>query len=544
MSRIDELASAFDESKCNGSTKFDPFVKESRNNAAPVREFNEAEREFERLQCGVENRPATDARFAGMIDEKQKQDAAERSQVASDPQREHVTQALQDALAAVRNGDALIDIREDIDRISLQFDRWAKTGEGGLVERFPVVTTRELMTTKYTRTWLIHGLMVQGGFGIMVAPLKTLKTSLALLMAVSLSVGCKLFDMFVVPERRRVGFMSGEADPITIQDTLGRICASLRISAEGIDNLFFAFSVPRLDVDADLIAVEKFITGNRLEVLFLDCFYFMLGEYAEKASNLFAMGSLLRKLLEIQMRTGCTIEMLHHMPKHTQCGEPALDQAAFAGVSECARQWILLNRMEPFDPAAHEMLHKLWFVAGGSAGHCASVALDINEGRSDAPGGRHWALTATWAHEARQELAEVEQGEREAKRKTDAEIELTKDRSSIVDQLQASQTADTPTGFKDASELPERRFKKAWASLVRDKTIVLFGIIRKGNNQKQDGYCLASQVEELNKMKAADQKPDSGHKKAKRKSSRTQSDEPGRTDSSDAASSSATHSPI
>jgi hypothetical protein len=354
-------------------------------------------------------------------------------------------------------------------------------------ERFPVVTARELMTTKYVRIYLIHKILAQGGFCIMVAPLKTLKTSLALLMAVCLALGIPLFGMFDLPERKRVGFMSGEADCSTIQDTLTRICKPMSLRDDALEGLIFSFSVPRLDVDEDLAAVEKFIVDNRIEVLFLDCFYFMLGGFAEKASNLFAMGGLLRKLLEIQQRTGATICMLHHMPKHTACGEPALDQAAFAGISECARQWLLINRMVPFDPAATEMIHKLWFVSGGSAGHCTSLALSINEGNQDNPGGRTWSLEAEWAHEARKEMAAVEQDEKERRRVDRKETELADDRATVMEVVEALEAPNTKTGIRELCAISGERFGRAWASLLKDKALGS-AQIRKGNNRAYDAF--------------------------------------------------------
>lgn len=354
------------------------------------------------------------------------------------------------------------------------------------VERFPVVSMSELMTTKYATEYLIHNVLVKGGFAVMVAPLKGMKTSVALLLSICLCVGCRLFGLFEVPQTRRVGYMSGEADPATLQDTIRRICASMRIDPARIENFFPTFSVPRLDIEADIAAVERFITDHRLEVLFCDCFYLTLGAFADKASNLFAMGGLLRRLLEIQIRTGCTFCVLHHMPKHTACGEPSLDQAAFAGIAECARQWILMNRMEVFDPSEPEMRHRLWFVSGGSAGHCTSVALDINEGRHDDPGGRSWSLSATWGHQARQEMVETEQDRRDAVIEQRVSAQMERDRQKVLNAIRKYPDGETKRTIKAEAVLPQKRFDDALAAVLESGEAEPCEIIK--NKRHETGY--------------------------------------------------------
>src|SRR5262249_22080578 len=71
--------------------------------------------------------------------------------------------------------------------------------------------------------------------------------------------------------------------------------------------------------------------------------------------------------------------------------EPQLEDLAYAGVQEFARQWILLSHRSPFDPDDPDGKHELWLNAGGSAGHSLLRAVNIFEGKlGDDFGGRAW----------------------------------------------------------------------------------------------------------------------------------------------------------
>jgi hypothetical protein len=363
-------------------------------------------------------------------------------------------------------------------------------------ERFPAMTANELMSSNFDIEYLIEGMLAAREFGILIGPKKSLKTSLALLMAVCLATGTPLFGTFAVPNRKRVGFMSGESGPGTVRNCFRRICDSLIIQAETIENFAFCFSVPILDVSADITAVERFIVNNRLEVLFIDCFYLMLGGLGGNAPNLFVMGGALSKLLTLQSKTGCTICLVHHTPKNMPCKVPELDDAAFAGVAEVARQWILLNRMERYNPMKPGQ-HKLWLVAGGSAGHSTVLNLGIDEGAQTDPGGRKWIVNASNSVEHRPRLgAHGHKGKGETVLDAQA-IELESDRKTITETLTRLGRVDTKTGIRDESAIPPARFNKAWDTLLNDGAVVLFGTIKKGNNQSHDGYCLAVRIDEF-----------------------------------------------
>ena len=210
-----------------------------------------------------------------------------------------------------------------------------------------LLTGAELLALDLKPRFLVRGVLVEGQPMIIGGRSKTLKTSLACDLAVSLGSGKPFLGRFD-SHRVAVGFWSGESGAATIRETASGIADSKGVNLADCDVLW-CFDLPRLSRLDHLDHLAATIRGGRAEsgnprpVVSGP----VVPETASGASNIFLMGSMLQGLTKLGQDTGCTIVLLHHFRKGGQADDenPAgLEELAQSGVAEWARQWILLQR--------------------------------------------------------------------------------------------------------------------------------------------------------------------------------------------------------
>jgi hypothetical protein len=245
--------------------------------------------------------------------------------------------------------------------------------------------------------WLVPQVLVAGQPGVIGGPKKTLKTSLAVDLAISLGSGTPFLGQFPVPKKVRVAVLSGESGAATLQETAHRICKAKGVILETCDVLWQPDGLPCLSDAGDREQLQRGLADAGVEVVIIDPLYLCLlggGERAA-ASTLYEVGPLLLRAARACLDAGATPLFLHHATK-TEAkkadGEHLdLDDLAFAGIGEFARQWLLLGRRTPYRPGTGS--HALTLAVGGSAGHSAIWRLDIDEGAGAA--GRRWDVRVT-----------------------------------------------------------------------------------------------------------------------------------------------------
>jgi replicative DNA helicase len=212
-------------------------------------------------------------------------------------------------------------------------------------------------------------------------PKKTLKTSILLDMAISLATGSPFLGHFPVPDPVRVAVYSGEGGRSNLQETARRICAAKDISLE-ICDILWSFQLPRLTVPDDLNVLHRQLREAQAEVVFLDPLYLCLLGTGQTVStyNLSEVGPILSRFADCCLEAGTTPVIVHHATKtgSKRSGLLDLDDLAFVGIGEFARQWVLLNRREDYQMGSGE--HSLTMAVGGSAGHSGAWQVDVCEG--------------------------------------------------------------------------------------------------------------------------------------------------------------------
>jgi len=360
---------------------------------------------------------------------------------------------------------------------------------------FPIVTADELASGEYEVEYLIDGLLVRGQNCILAGPKKALKTNLAIALALRLSIGGHVFngeafERFHVPKGVRVMLMSGESGAATIQETAARIARSMGWSLNRMENVLFCFNLPNLADAKQLNTLERMIQEQQIEVLILDPAYLMIPA-ADFAGNLFAMGSLLLGLNQMAQRTGVTTILLHHLRKGNQAMDtskpPELEDIAWAGFQEFARQWILIGRRTQYDPerGGH---HELWLNFGGSAGHSGLIALDIDEGTRQDPHGRGWSVVPMFPDRARARAAEeaVEAQEETHDRRFDAKRSLSRNR--ILKALEGYPEGRTFREIRDSSKVNTEPARELLQDLQEEGLIESIQINK--NHRTYTGYRL------------------------------------------------------
>jgi hypothetical protein len=171
--------------------------------------------------------------------------------------------------------------------------------------------------------------------------------------------------------------------------------------------------------------------------------------------------------------------LLHHNTKTSvrqNNHKPArLDNLAWSGYAEWARQWILLGRREDYVEGSG--LHDLWMNVGGSAGYSSLWALDVDEGFS---GGRphHWKVALSTPSEV---------CEKKEARKADSH------RQRILEAAKKFPDGDTMSVILATAGV--KHDKKASAFM---ETLVEEGALRHKKVEKKgvtyDGFCLAQAV--------------------------------------------------
>jgi hypothetical protein len=316
------------------------------------------------------------------------------------------------------------------------------------------LTSAEFFAQEYTDDYLVSNILNRHENCIIGGAMKSLKTSIALDLVMSVGFGCPFLGRFP-SQKATVGIISGESGQKTLQGTGKRIAQSKQRLASN-SSVHWSFKLPCLIEPRWQRALVKWITERGIELLVVDPTYLALLDMntARGASNLMVMGAALRELADVLQETGVTPVLIHHVGKSAArtslaSGDPPdLMDLSMSGFGEFARQWLLTGRRERY--VAGSGLHKLWLNVGGSAGHSGLYAIDIDEGRKDNPGGRKWDVTIMRGSEAAS-AAQAEQAEKRASKhaeKQAADLEQAKGR--VVTYLQKKPEGETYSRIRDS----------------------------------------------------------------------------------------------
>jgi len=275
------------------------------------------------------------------------------------------------------------------------------------------------------REEIVTGVLVAQQLAVIGAATKSLKTLVALDMAISIATGTPWlgYPPWSVSKARRVGFFSAESGAETLLRKHDVIAAKKLTRLAGGEpaafrsrldaNLLWDTTLPDLGNRASVEAMRRMIKENGIEVLFLDPLSFAIGSAAKDLANLAIGGQVLMGAADACRRENCTLVLIHHtsgdrLRKHgAQSRAPLeLTDLAYPAISNHARQWIAINRAADYDQETR--CNELWLNIGGSGLQAGGIFYAmITEGQNH----DLWTVNVQRhsAHLERQREREVEQ---------------------------------------------------------------------------------------------------------------------------------------
>ncbi len=283
--------------------------------------------------------------------------------------------------------------------------------------RLKPIELDEFLAGRYETVWLIENVLVEGQPAFGSGPVKTMKTSMLMDLAISLAAGPGVNFLnhyrFPVMKKVRVAMYSGESGRATLQGLARRILASKNRKA-GECSLCLCFDLPNFSDDSDLASLKEHLQKAKCEVAIFDPLYLcgLTGEGKYSPADVHAMGSRFAKITKLCLGIGVTPILVHHTTKAMSKSYevPELTDMAFAGAQEFARQWLLIGRRSAYEVGTG--VHKLWLNVGGSAGFNGTYGVDIDEGKLQRDfTGMKWDVSVMTQSEvitaARQQIAEA-----------------------------------------------------------------------------------------------------------------------------------------
>lgn len=356
--------------------------------------------------------------------------------------------------------------------------------------RYKVLTCTDLAKGDYSLEFLIDNTLVAGQPLIIAGAQKTLKTSFIVDAAISLATKGFFLGKLPVTRAARVGVMTGESGLATIQENAINVCRAAGKWLDDITSLFWSEDLPKFGDPVHLEAVRAFLTDYQIEVLFVDPAYLCLP--GADAANLMAQGELLRSMAEVCRDCGCLLALCHHTKKNTgrdPYEPPELPDIAWSGFAEFCRQWWLIGRRAKYEPGTGA--HRLWLSIGGSAGHSALWAVDVEEGQRTDPHGRRWEVSVKGAGDARADV----HNERDQQREQKAVEALEADKAAVCSILaKVLPNGLTRTAIRDHAALG-RRIDRTLAALLEVKDIEPCEVVVSNHKKPHEGYRLAGDTD-------------------------------------------------
>ncbi len=329
--------------------------------------------------------------------------------------------------------------------------------------------------------WLVDGLFTVDEPILFGARSKCCKTLTLSDLAAGLASGTNFMDQFTVPVRRRVLFISGEANHRRMGGHLQRACEARGLELPDLGEWLRTETVdfPQLPSESDRADVSRLVRELGIEVVIVDPLY--RGTAGVDSSRLAEMGSAIKGF-----QAAChpaTMIVSHHVVKASarEIGRlPTLEDMTGAGIAESFGQWWLVGRNEEYQ-WNHQ--HDLCVQFGGREGQCGGKRILFNE---DA-----WKFDVADLSEYREQTRETWNVQKDNRQSSAREAKLRQGRESILSACRVIQSPASKSRIRDLSKQSRDTFGIPFEELVSNGEIVRRAYKDSQGRSKSDGYILA-----------------------------------------------------
>lgn len=251
----------------------------------------------------------------------------------------------------------------------------------------PAWSLNQLFEADLKEEFIIEQVLIENQSKVVAGEFKTLKTTLLIMLALSLCSGKKFLGRFEVFKKKRVLFCSAESGKRKIRNTIFAVAKQMDVNlAELRDSglLKLSWWVPKISSSEVMEYFKNEIDKAKAEVVMIDPLYQALDD---QQASMILNGQQLAALCNYVLDAGATPICCDHVKRSSENArnrEPLeLSDISGAGKAEYFRQWMLVSRRSKFQPEENRKPHELWLSIGGSEGHSSQLALDVVENFDD-----------------------------------------------------------------------------------------------------------------------------------------------------------------
>jgi RecA-family ATPase len=181
-----------------------------------------------------------------------------------------------------------------------------------------VVRAAELQQTSLEHQWLIETLWASSGVGLVGGTPKSLKTWLALELAVSVASGTPCLGRFQVKLKGVSLLYLAEDQPCDVKQRLHDLCQHRCLALDSLDVHVITESSLRLDYDSDIERLDATLATYKPRLLLLDPFVRL---HRANENDAHDVARILASLRELQRRHQTAVVVVHHTRKNQRAGQ-------------------------------------------------------------------------------------------------------------------------------------------------------------------------------------------------------------------------------